>query len=108
MTTLYVRDRAHFREATTRGNPWTPAVTDGLSELAKDAIPGTFHVRNLLVGSDSDLRIKSRGFELAGFSRGARVSVRVFKKRLVIDVVQELFMSVPHHFRASTLQISLP
>src|SRR6476659_1776434 len=81
MSTLYVRDGTEFREATDEEVSSHPAVAT--------RSPHSFHVRHLLVGTHQDLRIQGRWFEHAGFSIGARVSVRVFKKRLIIDVVQE-------------------
>jgi len=80
MTTLYVRDGAEFREATRE---------EILSHSTGTENSQGFHLRHLLVGTYGDLRIGGRWFELAGFSVGARVSVRVSRKRLIIEVAQE-------------------
>jgi hypothetical protein len=107
MKTLYIRNGTEFREATPEEILAHSTVTARLSELENDTRPRTFHVRNLLVGADHDLRIKGRWFELAGFSRGARVSVQVFTKRLIIDLVQEPAKFSRHHYFVSTQQLSM-
>jgi len=66
-----------------------PNIPDPPSTLDGELAPDTTDVRHLLVGTHGDLRIKGRWFERAGFSIGARVSVRVSRKRLVIEVVKE-------------------
>jgi hypothetical protein len=95
MTTLYVRNGTDFREATTEEILSHSAVT----KLESNTISPTTHIRHLLVGTHGDLRIKGRWFELAGFAIGAQVRLRVFKKRLVIDVVKEPPETRPRYYR---------
>jgi len=101
MSTLYIRNETGYREATTDEISSHPTVTELLSELESERNPHSFHVRHLLVGTHQDLRIQGRWFERAGFSIGARVSVRVLRKRLIIDVVQEPPQLTPRHHRRS-------
>jgi len=98
MTTLYVRNGTEFRKATPEEILSHPTVTES---------PQSFHLRHLLVGTHGDLRITGRWFERAGFSIGARVSVRVFRKRLVIDVAQEPLQVPPRQYRRSLEVTSL-
>ncbi len=78
---------------------------DELGQAAIDEIPSRhtathpLNMRHLLVGTHQDLRIKGRWFERAGFSIGTRVRVLVFKKRLIIDVVQEPLQISPRQYR---------
>src|SRR5690242_11623751 len=95
MSTLYVRNGTEFREATAEEISSQPTLA------TKN--PQVFHVRHLLVGTHQDLRIQGRWFERAGFSIGARVSVRVFNKRLIIDVVQEPPQVAHGRYRRSVL-----
>jgi hypothetical protein len=69
--------------------PSQPTTSEPTSALDTESASETPHVRHLLVGTHGDLRIKGRWFELAGFSIGSRVSVRVSRKRLLIEVVKE-------------------
>jgi len=87
MTTLYIRDGDKFREATTE------------EILSYHDSTHPLHLRHLLVGTHQDIRLQGRWLERAGFSTGARVSVQVFRKRLIIDVVQEPSQIRPRHYR---------
>src|SRR3569833_2255590 len=89
MSTLYIRTGTEFRVATEEEISAHPILNARLSSLENLRDPHSFHVRHLLVGTHRDLRIQGRWFERAGFSIGARVSVRVLRKRLIIDVVQD-------------------
>ena len=99
MSTLYVRNGTEFREATLEEISSHPTVTALLSGLENERNAHSFHVRHLLVGGHKDLRIKGQWLERAGFAIGARVSVRVLKKRLIIDVVQEPPQITPPRYR---------
>jgi hypothetical protein len=101
MSTLYVRSGTEFREATTEEISSHPAVIALLPELENERNPHSFHVRHLLVGTHQDLRIQGRWFERAGFPIGTRVSVRVLRKRLIVDVVQEPPQVAPRRYRRS-------
>jgi len=90
MTTLYVRNGAEFREATRE---------EILSHSIGTQSPQSFHLRHLLVSTHGNLRIGGRWFDLAGFSLGARVSVRVCQKRLIIELVQEPPPVPPRQYR---------
>jgi len=98
MTTLYVRNGTEFREATRE---------EILSHISDAETPQGFHLRHLLADTHGGVRIKGRWFELAGFSVGARVSVRVSRKRLVIEVPQEPTQLPPRHYRRPAQAISL-
>lgn len=87
MTTLYIRDGDEFREAT----------TEEISSHHDATHP--LHMRHLLVGTHQDIRLQGRWLERAGFSTGARVSVQVFRKRLIFDVVQEPPQIGPRRYR---------
>ena len=101
MSTLYIHTGTEFRPATNEEISSHPAATARPSESDNERDPHSFHVRHLLVGTHQDLRIKGRWFERAGFAIGARVSVRVFRKRLIIDVVQEPPQITPRRYRRS-------
>ena len=80
--------------------PAQPTITESPSA---PTAPDCVDLRHLLVGTHGDLRIKGRWFELAGFSIGARVSVRVSRKRLIIEVVKEPPEVPPRrHYRRPT------
>jgi len=87
MSTLNMHSGDEFRKATVDEIPSHHTATHPLN------------TRHLLVGTHQDLRIKGRWFERAGFSIGARVRVQVFKKRLIIDVVQEPPQISPRQYR---------
>jgi hypothetical protein len=101
MATLYVRNGTEFREATPEEISSHAAVADRTRSSEGETNLSTFKTRHLLVSTYGDLRIGGRWFELAGFSSGARVSVQVFGKRLVIDVIQEPLKVTPRQYRRS-------
>src|SRR5579872_1294096 len=101
MSTLYVHTGTEFREATFEEIASHPTVTARLPDPENERNPHGVHVRHLLVGGHQNLRIQGRWFERAGFSIGARVSVRVFRKRLIIEVVQEPPQITPRYYRRS-------
>ena len=103
MSTLYVRNGTEFREATTEEILSHPAV----ATLKSETVLPTTHMRHLLVGTHGDLRIKGRWFECAGFAIGAQVRLRVFRKRLVIDVVKEPPETRPRFYRSRAQPTSL-
>lgn len=69
-------------------------------------IPQASQIRYLLVGTHQDLRIKGRWFERAGFFIGARVSVQVFEKRLIIDVIEEPAPIKPRRYRGRVVPVA--
>jgi hypothetical protein len=105
MSILYVRNGTEYREATDEEISSHATVTPGPSDPENNRNPHSFHVRHLLVGTHRDLRIKGRWLERAGFSIGAQVSVRVFRKRLTIDVVQEPPQIVRRHYRGKAAPV---
>ena len=96
MSTLYIHNGPEYREATAEEISSHPTLT---ALLETERTPHTFHIRHLLVGSHKDLRIKGLWLERVGFAIGARVSVRVLRKRLIIDVVQEPPQITPPRYR---------
>jgi hypothetical protein len=107
MSTLYIHTDTEFREATDDEVTSHPAVTAHLPELENERTPRSIHVRHLLVTYYRELRIKGRWLERAGFSIGSRVSVRVLRKRLIIDVEQEPRAEALRHERRNERSGSL-